>query len=303
MKGWKVAAVSAALLVAAGVGAALAPAAYGQAAAARRDLFTRVHGPRAFEVFTGGGSRIGVSIREVDESDGKSAKIGAAAGAMVEEVTEESPAEKAGIRKGDLIVEFDGERVRGVRHLTRLVQETPDGRTVQAVVVRDGQRMTLTVTPRDNGVFGFEGYRVLEDLGREFKNNIRVRPAPPAARGKVTPSPWRFDDLLGRGSGRLGITVDTLSPQLAEYFGTKDGVLVTTVNDDSPAAKAGMKAGDVITTVNGSSINDAADLRRRLQDIGEGDEFTIVVMRDRKPQTLKGKLEGTERSRRFRTMA
>ena len=77
-----------------------------------------------------------------------------------------------------------------------------------------------------------------------------------------------------RGSGRLGITVDNLSPQLAEYFGTKEGVLVTSVQDDSAGAKAGLKAGDVITSVNGSAIDDPAELRRRLQNVDEGEEFT-----------------------------
>lgn len=297
MNGWKVAAISAALVAAAGAGAAVAPVAHGQA------KLRVAQAPHAFEIFTGGGSRIGVSIREVEDADVKSARLPGPAGAVVEEVTEGSPAEKAGIRKGDVVVEFDGERVRGVRHLTRLVQETPDGRQVQAVVVRDGQRATVSVAPRESGALGFERFRELENLGREFRDSIPARPAPPAPGRTRPPSVFRFDDLLGRGSTRLGITVDALTPQLAEYFGTKEGVLVTTVNDDSPAAKAGMKAGDVITAVNGTTIDDAADLRRRIQEIDDGAEFTIAVMRDRKSQTLKGKLEGTSRVRRFRTDA
>jgi serine protease Do len=298
MKGPKVGAWAAALVAAAGAGAALSPVAHGQAATVQV-----APAPHAMQIFTGG-SRIGVSIREVEQRDLKSAKLPGLAGAVIEDVADGSPAEKAGLRAGDVVLEFDGERVRGVRHLTRLVQETPDGREVQAVILRDGQRTTLAIAPRASGAFGLnvERFRDLEKLGREFSYNIPARPAP-GVRGRTAPHVWGFDDLLGRGGSRLGITVDALSPQLAEYFGTKEGVLVTTVNDGSAAAKAGMKAGDVITAFNGATVNDGGDLRRQIQDLDEGEEFTISVMRDRKPQTLKGKLETTERTRRFRTDA
>ncbi len=76
-------------------------------------------------------------------------------------------------------------------------------------------------------------------------------------------------------SGQLGISVDELSPQLSEYFGTKEGVLVTTVRDNSNASKAGVKAGDVITSLNGGPVTTAADLRRRAQRLEGGDEFTL----------------------------
>ena len=75
---------------------------------------------------------------------------------------------------------------------------------------------------------------------------------------------WNFDELVGRSTNRLGISVSTLSPQLAEYFGTKEGVLVSSVTDDSAAAKAGLKAGDVITSFNGTVVNDPSDVRRRV---------------------------------------
>ena len=88
-----------------------------------------------------------------------------------------------------------------------------------------------------------------------------------------------------------------LSSQLAEYFGTKEGALVTSVYDDSAAAKAGIKAGDVITSLNGAEVTDPSDLRRRIQRLENGDEFTVGIVRDKKPLTLKGKIE-TARSRR-----
>ena len=69
---------------------------------------------------------------------------------MIEEVAEDSPAAKAGLKKGDIVVEFDGERVRSVRQFTRLVQETPAGRKIQTALMRDGQKLTMTVEPRES---------------------------------------------------------------------------------------------------------------------------------------------------------
>ena len=248
-----------------------------------------------------GGSRLGISVREVEDEDLKTARLPAPAGAMVEEVSDDSAAQKAGMRQGDIIVEFDGDRVRSARQLTRLVQETPAGRKVSAVVVRDGQRVTLNVEPDSGGGAVFDSLRGLEDWGRNFSFNVRpvVPPPPPAP---AAPPAWGMDEFFFRGSSRLGITVDNLSSQLAEFFGTKAGVLVTSVQDNSAGAKAGVKAGDVITSVNGSAIDDPAELRRRLQNIDDGEEFTITVMRDKKPQTLKGKLEQTTRRRAYRSM-
>jgi membrane-associated protease RseP (regulator of RpoE activity) len=284
---WKTAALGAALAAAAGVGALVTPTAHGQT------RVVRTQSPRALEIFSGG-SRIGVSIRDREEADGTAAK-GVTGGVIVDEVTTESPAEKAGIRKGDVIVEFDGERVRSARQLTRIVQETPPGRTVQAAIVRDGQRSTVSITPREGSGVRFEG---LDDLANLHYKLAPTPPRPPdAPRPPSPPAVWKFDEFVGRSGNRLGMSVSTLSPQLAEYFGTKEGVLVSSVTDNSAAAKAGVKAGDVITSFNGTVVNDPSDVRGRVADLSDGDEFSIAVMRDKKPVTLKGKAERPERRR------
>src|SRR5688500_2961923 len=121
MKSWKTAGLAAALVGATGIGAAVAPVAQAQKA--------RVVAPQAVEVFSFGTGRIGVSVTDIDPAEPASK---GAAGVLIESVVEESPAAKAGLRKGDIIVEFDGERVRSVRQFSRLVSETPAGRTVAA---------------------------------------------------------------------------------------------------------------------------------------------------------------------------
>jgi serine protease Do len=305
MNAWKMAAVAAALLVASGAGAAFLPPVHGQGP-------TRAVAPRALEILGGRGGQIGVTIRDVEESEAKAGKLAAQGGVVIEDVAEDSPASKAGIKKGDIVVEFDGERVRSVRQFTRLVQETPAGRKAQAAVVRDGQRINVTVEPRETdgfNVFGdLEGARVLRDFGRDFSFDIPAPPPRPAR--PATPAPPAppaapafpdIDTFVWRTGNGLGISVDYLSDQLAAYFGAKDGVLVTSIAENSAASKAGIKAGDIITSFNGSDVAAPSDLRRRTQRLQDGDEFTVGVVRDKKSLTLKGKAETTRSRRTYRS--
>jgi serine protease Do len=293
----KTAALSAALFGAAGAGAgaAMAPA-YGQNT-------VRAVAPRPFQVL-GGSGRIGVTVSDVDPTAGK-----AAAGVMVEEIEEDSPAAKAGLKKGDVVVEFDGERVRSVRQFTRLVSETPAGRQVAAAVMRDGQRVSVNVATRESSTSRLftDGWPAFENL-RDYAVTVPpiparpANPAPPARAPRATPPTPRppMAESFGffRGN-QLGVSVSGLSDQLAEYFGTKTGMLVNDVTEGSAAAKAGIKAGDVIVSVNGSPVETSGDIGRHMQKLQSGDEFTVQVMRDRKSVTLKGKVEAapTWRSR------
>lgn len=110
-----------------------------------------------------------------------------------------------------------------------------------------------------------------------------------------------MDTFVWRSANSLGITISDLSDQLAGYFGTKDGVLVTSVTDGSAASKAGIKAGDVVTSFNGSDVTQSSDLRRRIQRLEDGDEFTAGVVRDKRPLTLKGKMESVRSRRTYRS--
>lgn len=287
-----------AMLAGLGLGAAFAPAARAQA---ERSLLEAAQVVQWF----GSGSYIGVSIRDLDEEAVTKAGLGNQSGVLIEDVQDDSPAEDAGFREGDVVVEFDGERVRSTRQFTRLVQETPAGREVQTVVVRDGSRTTLTVTPRASGRQGWS-FRFDDEGPRVIIPPAPAPPAPPAP--PVPPRAPRFDilpefDRFFSSSGRLGITVDSLSDQLAEYFGVEDGVLVTAVTSGSSADKAGVKAGDVIVSINGEAVDSTTDLARRALRLEEGDEFTLEVVRKGERQTLKGLVEASRRSRgRVRTV-
>ncbi|CAN5771016.1 hypothetical protein BH18ACI5_BH18ACI5_29910 [soil metagenome] len=298
---WKTVALSSALAGAAAVGAAYTPVVHSQSRAPRATA------PVLADVFTiGGGSRLGVSVRDVDADDPKAK--GAPAGVIIDSVDDDSPAARAGLKQGDVVVEFDGERVRSVRQFTRLVSETPAGRNVSAGILRDGSLQTITVTPRDGSNIRFldrENIEGLEAL-REFSTRppaLMARPSPPVPTPATPVAPPAFDSFIWRSGSRLGITTGDLSPQLRDYFGAKEGVLVTSVEDGSAAAKAGVKAGDVVTSINGQNVQSPADVRRELGRIDTGQEFSIGVVRDKKATTLKGKLtESPERRRTGRAI-
>ena len=244
-----------------------------------------------------GGSRIGASVRDVSADDVGKHKLAGESGAIVSDVEDDTPAAEAGLKAGDVIVEFDGERVRSARHLTRLVQETPSGRKVATVISRDGTRVTMTIAPESRGrnVLSFRGWD-----GPPPAPPIPPRP-PMAPRAPRPPVLEWFDGdsfAFGFGGGRLGIGIETLGDQLAGYFGVEEGVLVTSVEEDSAAAKAGLKAGDVITKVNGDAIDDSGNLLRALGR-AEG-KVELEIVRDRKTQTVTATLEEGSRRRTVR---
>jgi serine protease Do len=231
----------------------------------------------------GRGSQLGVMVSDVDAKEG--------AGVKIDEVTTDSAAEKAGLKAGDVVVEFDGERVRSARQFTRLVQETPDGRTVKIAVLRDGKRQTLDATPEARSFswgVDIDGDRIR----REIERGMRQIPERYAYR-----IPEMIPGIRMGARGRLGVTVESLSPQLAEYFGVKDGgALVSSVTQGSAAEKAGLKAGDVITSVNGGRVRDAESLSREIGD-ATGTELSIGVVRDKKETTLKATIESRRTDR------
>src|SRR5688572_18023217 len=160
----------------------------------------------------GPGSEIGVSVRELRTEDVSGAKLEQPGGVYVQDVQEGAPAARAGLRSGDIIASFDGERVRGVRHFSRLVLETPPGRSVSTVIVRGTERQTIQVTPEAGRVGEF-----FPDIGRDIERGMRA-----------FPRDFNFDfDFPERGSrARLGVSLTPLSDQLASYFGVKSGALV-----------------------------------------------------------------------------
>jgi membrane-associated protease RseP (regulator of RpoE activity) len=227
-----------------------------------------------------GAGWLGVRLKDVTAEKARDLKLPGEYGALVENVDADSAAAKAGLQKGDVIVEFAGERVRSVAQLQRLIRETPPGRTVSLQVIRDGQARTLSakLQPRTNQFY----FRTPEIHIPEIN---------------IAPGPFyrRFNFAFEGERPSLGISGDELTTQLAGYFGVKQGkgVLVREVVVGSPAATAGLKAGDVIVAVDGKSVATVAELRQALE-IKSGEEkrkLNLTIVRDRQEQTVPVELE------------
>jgi len=256
---------------------------------------------RAFRL-AGGGARLGVSLADVSSEDRTRLKLADERGALVREVEDGTPAAKAGLKADDVIVRFDGETVRSSAQLSRLVRETPPGRTVPIEVSRGGATQRLTATLEE--ARGFGRLADLDDLHVELPAIPPLPAMPPMP--PMPPIEPLMREKLGRGQrdffiarpGRLGIQYQELSGQLADHFGVPAGaLLVAEVEAGSPAGKAGLKAGDIIVQVDGKPVAHGQDLRERVTRADSGAQVTLGVRRDGKPLDVKVTLEGRDRPR------
>lgn len=230
---------------------------------------------RVFGVLNGTGSYLGASILEVDDERAAEAGLGEEFGVYVSTVSEEGPAADAGLETGDVITSWNGERVEGVVELQRLLRETPPGRTVSLGVVRDGDERTVEVELADRSprTFTVPGTGRLE-LRRSGDAPRLVRPEGRTGRSF----------MLARRA-RLGIGIQSLGEQLADYFGVEGGALVTSVQEDSPAGRAGLRAGDVIVRFGDDDVEDPGDLLEALRAVEPG-TVEVGIVRDGSARTL-----------------
>jgi serine protease Do len=247
--------------------------------------------PRAATgVFTFGtsGSFLGVGVREVDSERAKALNLPAEFGVEITKVDESSPAEKAGLKVGDVVQSYNGQRVEGTEQFVRMVRETPAGRTAQLGVVRAGAHQTLSATiasRKSSGVFTgvpMEGMKSMEWTGPNFERNFEFNmPDIP----KATMS-WR--------SSMLGVEGESLGDsQLASFFGVKEGALVRNVIKDTAAEKAGIRAGDVIVRIDNEAIDAPRDITAALRAARKDGKKTIAIslFRDRKETPVTVALE------------
>ena len=272
-----------ALLAAAGVGLVIAWA--GIPAVGAQDRTPRE--ARRVQI-DGLGGTIGASVRDVSAEEAQRAKLSPPEGAYVTQVEPDGAAAKAGIASGDIIVEFDGERVRSARQLSRLVRESPDGRSIRSIYVRDGNRRTVELTPQSNSPFvTLPDFSQLDRQMRDLSQRFEFDYNGPGGRG--------WGGWIGGTRQRFGVALTPVSDQLAAYFGVERGALVSSVDADSPAALAGVKAGDVITSMNGRTVSDSADVLEEVRRAESGAALAITVMRDKKELKLTAKMPEVSR--------
>jgi len=242
----------------------------------------------------------GVSYLGVDTRDITADRLGPLhlkeeTGVEVTMVDQDAPAGKAGLKEQDVILTVNGEKIRSVEQLRRVIRETPPGRIISLGIARNGQAMAMKVqlADRNNGFADSPG-------GKGFHFTMPTMPATPAL--PEMPSMPDLDIPLSivvvHSSARSGLMVENLTPQLGDYFGVKngEGVLVRSVERGSRAEKAGFRAGDVIIKINDEPIHDAGDFTHALRS-RKDNTVSVGIVRDRKEQTVSLPLPERKQSR------
>jgi serine protease Do len=188
-------------------------------------------------------------------------------GALIEQITKESSAEKAGLKKGDIITKVDDSKIEDPEDLTKAIRKHKPEEKATIAYLRDGKENKLTVTlgKRNNGGLSFAMPRtyVAPDMNMNWDNGLG-------------------DVLAFAGRPRLGIQ--------AQDTEEGKGVKVIDIDDESPAEKAGIKEGDVITEFDGEAVNSAEELARAARSSKDKSTFKIKLLRDGKAQTIEVKI-------------
>jgi serine protease Do len=192
-------------------------------------------------------------------------------GAIIRSVEPNSPAARAGLREGDVIIEFSSEPVIGVQQLTRLIRETPVGRTVDIKVRRDNRDETFQITPE---AAARNGRAILELPDASVLRDRIIRQIPP------------INIQINSSITSAGVHVEQMSDQLRDFFGvfSNAGVLVSSVDRGSAAEKAGLKAGDVITSVDGRTIRTPAEFNREMRS--GSSNIMLKVIREKQERDI-----------------
>jgi predicted metalloprotease with PDZ domain len=213
-------------------------------------------------------ARLGVMLGEVTREGGRN-------GVVLEEVTEGSPAMRAGLRDGDIVVAIDGDPLgeEAGEDVVEHMGGVEPGDTVEVTYLRDGAERTARVVTEEGGGFAF--------LRGPGELNVE----------RMAPRAFRFD--LGEGPAGAwvfrtrshGLELAEVNPELGRYFGTDHGLLVVEVDEDSPL---GLRAGDVILSVDGRDVRDAGHARSIISSYRDDEPITFRVVRDQREQDVRG---------------
>jgi serine protease Do len=235
------------------------------------------------QIFMGaGGGWLGVGVSEVSADKVKSLKLPEERGALLGKIVPDSPAAKAGLKENDVVLEINGQRIEGTEQFRRMIHEIPVGRTANLTVWRDGRSQNIKVTV---GKHEMGNVKMFADGPKSFAFKMPTLPEMPDMSGLEH---LRSFAMVSPGHALLGIDAENLRGDFGNFFGAPDGegVLVRGVFANSPAAKAGLKVGDVITSLNGERIRNASELREKLMTNHEGKSLKLGVLRNKSELSL-----------------
>jgi serine protease Do len=226
---------------------------------------------------------LGVLLKEIDADRASALKLKDTHGAEVIMVDHDAPAGKSGLKVHDVILQLDGQSFDTADQLRRRLLDMPAGRTVSFLISRDGNPMTVSAQLCDRAALGPQAWS---------QHFIVPQPAPAARGGESflgNPAPATaafLDSMIPKGL-YIGADVNPVRTQLADYFGVRSGtgLLVESVDYQSPAARAGLKAGDVVTKVDSQPMTSHNDWVKALRR-HRGKLVQVTVMRNKQEQVL-----------------
>ena len=209
---------------------------------------------------------LGVYPQTIDEDLQEAFNLDVDYGVVIRSVVDDSPAEEAGLKKGDILLKFNNRKLRDADDLYKYVDRADSGDDVELLVIREGKEKEIAVT-----------LGIRDDF--EDKKEIFIKKGR-APKSYTKAFQFYHDELADT---YIGVTLENLNDQLGSYFGVEDGegALITEVLEDSPAEKAGIKAGDVIVSVGGEDIEELSDVQETVGDADEGDELKFTIIRDK----------------------
>ena len=189
--------------------------------------------------------------QDINEDLAKALHLKSTEGSLVADVTPDGPADKAGIKRGDVIVEFNGKKVEDSVELRNLVAQVSPGTTVEVVLNRDGKEMRI---------------------------NVRLGERPGGTEGGEPSLEKQPQEQMSR---KLGLSIQTLTPDLADQLGYRNakGVVITEVVTGSPADEAGLQRGDLILEVNRKRVQSTQDFENQIKNLKSGDVVALLVRR------------------------
>ena len=216
---------------------------------------------------------LGVGVIELTPNRVKELKLPSDNGVEIKRVDDDSPASKAGLRENDVILEVNGKPMEEVEQFVRPIAEGSAGTKIKFTVWRNNAKMTVVAT-LDSRPAG-PAYMIPDDVMPPF-------PDVPLTRN------GQLSALMGQ-SQLVGFEGETLTDQLAQFFGVKEGVLVRTVDPRTPAEKAGLRAGDVVVKVNGTPVTSPREISG-IVNSSRRKNLSFTVVRNKKEVTLEVEL-------------
>ena len=232
---------------------------------------------------------LGINFRDVGDEQITALKLKDSRGAEIFVIDHDGPGCKAGLLEHDVILQMNGQGIEGEEQLRHMLRDMPAGRTVNFLISRDGQQQTLSAQLANRNTVGEEAWNrhmtVPEPSGPESSwhgsSGFLGGNAPSSA--DLPKHGFMGSAILS--SSYTGALLEMMGPQLADYFGAQGGLLVRAVDPSSPAAVAGMHAGDVVVKVNAVAVVSSADWLKTVHE-NRGKPLSVVVLRDKREQIL-----------------